>query len=70
MSIFYNNAKKIGYMDYIILREIYLHSTKLFIGLFVFIPTLLYFGESIITLSSLIFFGIFFAFGLSLIREE
>jgi len=70
MSIFYNNAKKVGYMDYIILREIYLHGTKIFVGFFVFIPFLLFFGEKIITLSALISFGILFALGLSLIREE
>ncbi len=70
MSIFYSNAEKFGYMDYIILRELYLHGTKILVSIFIFIPFIYFFGESLITLSALILYGVFFSFGLSYLREE
>lgn len=69
-SIFYNNAKKIGYMDYIILRELYLHGTKTIFVLFIIIPYLLIFKENLMILSSIVIIGIIFALGLGFMKEE
>jgi len=57
-------------MDYIILRELYLHGTKTIIVLFFLIPYLLIFGESLITLSSIVVIGVIFALGLGFMKEE
>lgn len=69
MSIFYNNAKKIGYMDYIIFREFYLHTAKLFFGSILIILFIL-FGQSIQILLGIAFSGIFVSLGLSYLKEE
>jgi MFS family permease len=69
VSIFYNNAKKNKFMDYIILRELYLHSTKIiFLSLVILILTI--FGESILVLSSIILVGVLSPLGLSYFKEE
>jgi hypothetical protein len=69
MSIFYNNAKKIGYMDYIILRELYLHSAKIIFGSAI-ILLFLFFGQNLFILSGIVFSGVFISFGLGYLKEE
>jgi len=68
-SIFYNNANKVNYMDYIIMRELYLHGTKMLFVFCILIPLFLIFGENVITISSSLVFGIFFAYFLSFMNE-
>jgi len=68
-SIFYNNAKRNNYMEYIILRELYLHTTKiLFLLFYSFI--LFYFGDSIKVLFFIVILGILFPLGISYFKEE
>lgn len=68
-SIFYNNAHKLGYMDYIILREIYLQSAKIFFCL-ISIGFIFLFGENIMNLFIILCFGIVSSLGLSFLKEE
>lgn len=68
-SIFYNNAKKNGYMNYIILREFYLHLTKiLFAGLLILVFK--FWGESLFVLNYIAVLGIFISFGLGYLKED
>ena len=69
LSIFYNNAKKHNFMDYIILREFYLHLTRIAFST-VLIVILSIYGESIITLSAIAFSGVFMSLGFNCFREE
>lgn len=57
LSIFYNNAKKMIYMDYILLRELFVHGTKI-VSCLVAIGILFIFGESIQTLIYIVILGI------------
>lgn len=68
-SIFYNNAMKINYMDYIILRELYLQTSKI-IGMILILILTFFFQVNTTFLSLVLIIGIFFAFGLSFMREE
>lgn len=68
-SIFYNNAKKLGYMHYIIFRELYLLSSQILFSLFS-ILILIFFGETLKVITFLIFFGIISSLGLSYLKEE
>lgn len=69
LSIFYNNAKKKGYMEYIILREFYHHSSKILFAFFM-IVVLFIFGETLFALSVLAFTGVFTSLGISHLKEE
>ncbi len=68
-SIFYNNASKMNYMDYIILRELYLHIAKI-IGSIIIIIFALFFEVNVQFLSIVLIFGILFAFGLNYMIED
>ncbi len=68
-TIFYNNAKNKNTMDYIILRELHLHSSKIFFMLFI-IPFLFFFGENLSTLFLISFFGILAPLGLGYLQES
>jgi MFS family permease len=69
LSIFYNNAKKNSFMDYIILRELYLHITRISFSI-ILILILITMGENIITLSAILFAGVFMSLGFNCFREE
>lgn len=69
-SIFYNNAKKLNYMDYIILRELYLHTTKIFTILFLVIPVFIVFEQTLTSLVIVISIGVFFSLGISYMKEK
>ena len=70
MSIFYNNAKKAGeYMDYIILRELYLHVTKI-LFLTLMLGVFYVYGESIRVLTYIIIIGVVMPFALTYLKEE
>jgi hypothetical protein len=68
-SIYYNNAKKKNFMEYIILRELILHVTKFLFVCFILIPYFYFFGEDFI---NLLFLAIAFSFlplGYSFMKE-
>lgn len=69
MSIFYNNAKKIGYMNYIILRELYLHGMKIIFSI-VIIFLLMIYGENLILLGTFVLVGSAVAYSMSYLKEE
>lgn len=69
LSIFYNNAQKVGYMDYIVLREEYLHTTKIITG-FLIIGYLSLVGTTLMTLSLALLVGVVFSWGLAFLKEE
>ncbi|MDA3856065.1 MAG: hypothetical protein PF569_07425 [Candidatus Woesearchaeota archaeon] len=69
MSIFYNNASKGDYMEYIILREWYLHTAKIMFAIGI-MGIFILFGETIYTLSAIAFSGIFITKGMGSFREE
>lgn len=69
MAIFYDNAKKGSYMDYIILREFYLHLAK--IGFLLFFVAIISINDNdIMTLGAAVAVGIFASLGLSFLKEE
>jgi hypothetical protein len=68
-SIFYSNAKKNSAMDYIIFRELYLHSAKILFGTIALV-SVIYFGTSQIVLSSFLVIGVINTIWLSKLREE
>ena len=68
-SIFYNNAKKTGYMDYIILREFYLHISKIILATAIIIISIMV-GEDIIVLNSIALIGILVSIRMGLLKEE
>ncbi len=69
MSIFYNNAKKEGYMDYIIMREIGVHGMKIIFATLILVLFLL-FGEVKWVFFLVILIGVFAALGLSSLKED
>jgi len=69
LSIFYKNAKKVGYMNYVILRELYIHIIRI-LFLILIILYLFLFGESLVALISILFVGVFLSLGLSNLKEE
>lgn len=69
MSIFYNNAKTVNPMDYVILRELGIHSTKIILGTFLLIA-LEIFGPTKEVFSGLLATGIVSAIYLGKLREE
>ncbi len=69
MSIFYNNAHKQGYMDYVLCRELFIHLAKICFFA-VLIPFLIVFGESLVVLSYVVLVGIAAALGLSMLQEK
>ncbi len=68
-SIFYNNASKMEYLDYIILRELYLHISKI-IGMIFIIILSLFFEVNVQFLSFILILGVLFAFGLNFMVED
>jgi len=68
-SIFYNNAKKNEYMDYIILRASYLHGAKIIFG-FISAVILLILGNSLSSFLLLVLLGILMPIWLSYFREN
>ena len=68
-SMFYNNAKKSNYMDYIIFREFNVHGAKIMFFL-VLIPMFLFFGENKYTLGISILNGILIPIGLTYLSED
>lgn len=69
MAIFYNNAKKNNYLDYIICRELYLHLTRIIFSL-ILIFIFAIFQETIMLLSIFIFLGVFVSLGFNSFKEE
>ncbi|NQZ84189.1 MAG: hypothetical protein HRU03_00585 [Nanoarchaeales archaeon] len=69
MSIFYNNAKNVNPMDYVILRELGIHSAKVIMGTILLI-VLYFFGDSKQVFSVLLAIGIVSAIYLGKLREE
>jgi hypothetical protein len=69
MSIFYNNAKKVGYMDYIIMRELGLHGAKIILG-FLLVFILAIFGEVKYIFYGIILLGVMVTLGLMSFKEE
>lgn len=69
VSIFYNNAKNSLFMDYIILRELYLHTFKIIFIMFLILVFIL-FGENKYTFAFGIMAGIVVPIFLSHIKEE
>ncbi len=69
LSIFYNNAKSWNYMDYILFREIFLHSAKIIISLLLFI-IYTFFGFSTFFFYFVILLGIITPIGLSYLDKE
>lgn len=67
--IFYNNAKRIGYMNYIIMRELYIQTTKVIFSLII-ILLFAYLKESVITFGFVILSGAIFSLGLSYLKDE
>ena len=68
-SIFYNNAKNGEFMDYIILRELYIFIGKFIVSIF-FIGIIYIYGSSLKVLLSLCLIGIILPIGLNFLREE
>lgn len=68
-SIFYNNAKNTEFMDYIILRELYIFIGKAIVSI-LFIIIIYFFGSSIRILLTLCLIGIILPIGLNFLREE
>jgi len=69
LSIFYNNARTENVMDYIIMREIGVHTTKFILGI-IFIILILIFGPVKELFMFFILFGIISATWLGLLHEE
>lgn len=69
VSIFYNNAQKTLFMDYIILRETYLHSFKI-LFIITLISVFIIFGENKYTFSFAIMSGLITPIALSHFNEE
>lgn len=68
-SLFYNNATKLGAMDYIIFREFFLHLSKILFSLFV-ILFFYFFGENLLNFGLILFAGIIIPIWLSFLNEE
>jgi MFS family permease len=68
-SIFYNNAKKKNFLDYIIVREQYVQLSKCLFILLVLFPLFKYFGDSKIVFLYAVFFGFLASFGFLTYKE-
>jgi hypothetical protein len=69
VSLFYNNAKAWNYMDYILFRELFLHSAKIITCVFLYI-LYLFIGFGTYFFYTIILIGIITPIGLSYLDKE